>query len=82
MADCCANCKFVLIQGDSGICRRNPPGAHLMMQQGADGRPTLTVQGTWPPVRMEQWCGEHRKGIVLAAPGDERLLGAHVAGTG
>ena len=81
MADCCANCKFVLIQGDSGICRRNPPSAHLMMQQGPQG-PVLNVQGCWPPVRMEQWCGEHRKGLVMASVDDARLLGAHVAGTG
>lgn len=82
MADCCANCRFVLVSGEEAICRRNPPTPALVVAgQDSMRRPVLQVRGTWPPVRMDFWCGEHRKGIILATAADERLAAAAPAGT-
>lgn len=67
----CTTCAF---RDDAGggeaICRRNPP------QNGLFPRPIRTLQGdavaphpvtSWPMVREDDWCGEHRSAIRLAS---------------
>ena len=76
MADSCANCKFVFQGSDSLYCRRNPPTGAFVYVPGPGQQPSLMVRGTFPPIRAEMWCGEYRRGMVLATPADERLMGA------
>ena len=45
----CADCKFFQEVFKWGLCRRNPPVANLESD---------SVNGTWPEVNDNDWCGE------------------------
>lgn len=74
MADTCANCKFAHQGGDTLYCRRNPPVPQFVPQPGPNGGVVLGIRSTFPPVVATMCCGEHRKGLVLATPTDERVF--------
>lgn len=62
----CANCYFE-IEGNQGqsMCRRYPPGAHLMMVQGETAisahRPAFLSQFPVIPDKVSGWCGEWKE---------------------
>lgn len=55
-APCCANCRFFAVQDGrrrTGRCHRHPP------HPGAGA--VVWMEGDWPGVRAEGWCGEHQR---------------------
>jgi hypothetical protein len=56
-SDHCDNCKFFTdISRPHGVCRRNPPLPVLMRGEIFD--PGDTLQGYWPRVGTDDWCGD------------------------
>jgi len=55
--DGCGNCRFFATEGNSGICRRFPPGVFLIPGGGMQGPQLL---GLHPPRSATDYCGEHR----------------------
>lgn len=77
MTEHCANCHFALVDGNAAFCRRNPPGGQIVFLPGPQGQPpNMQTFSIWPPVRMEQWCGEWRKmrQVVMPTEADLRTL--------
>jgi hypothetical protein len=52
----CASCVFY---GD-GLCRRSPPVLTFRTDMGAPKGQVRKAEAHWPPVKDDDWCGEHR----------------------
>lgn len=63
MQNACKNCQYATKADEKGehyICRRNPPTPILVPQQNPmTGETGMIVQGYFPPVGADNWCGEH-----------------------
>lgn len=57
----CASCEFAHRIPAGLRCLRNPPTVHLVpiTESLAGISPQLGVQGIWPPVDPDNWCGEY-----------------------
>lgn len=63
----CASCVFAQDLGKDGFaCRRNPPAPLVIMMQvpptpANQAGVLTTIQGQFPPVRADTWCGEYQR---------------------
>lgn len=77
VAVCCETCVFyVSLNAQGGNCHADPPqGFMIPGTPDAIGRPTIALQGSWPPTRPEWWCGRHPMFGGIPIPIDKRLAG-------
>lgn len=74
MAEECKTCRFYLVSqpgSAEGVCReRSPMPAVLGFNQPrlAHVAPTPVVQGFFPPVREDIWCGRYQAITTVATP--------------
>lgn len=54
MADTCATCRFYMMEGRDGVCRRNPP---LPFIAPASMFEPAKVVPIWPNPTSDLWCG-------------------------
>lgn len=64
----CDNCSFMTVDPISNhpICRRYPPtGFQAVVQNSISGRPEQITGSMYPPVKVEGWCGEHKRQLAV-----------------
>lgn len=59
----CSTCKWAEPAEQVYFCHRNPPMVTVLTDP--NGQPTPVA--AWPPVRPDQWCGEHTPSLELAS---------------
>ena len=66
--EACGNCKFVLAINGNLECHRMPPTVSLLFGQDQKTKAPMVAASvsTWPTVRLDQYCGEFRRRIILA----------------
>ena len=70
--DKCGTCFYwlkapgipMLNQPSDGACRFMPPGLVYFMAAPPNqaGQVQVNVQGAFPPISSEGWCGQHKEG--------------------
>lgn len=52
----CASCRFAVVLPETVVCRRFPPAPRYVVPEAMS--PGDTMQGYWPRVGFDDWCGE------------------------